>query len=197
MKLDFNNNTMKGVTLNKISKEFKSTGRISAKNVIWVEDRWVAQDASEFIISDKGAIELVSSGDIELPLKMNLDEFSDIKASHENMTILELKRYISKLEEEGYNATSYIVNMYGKITFPLINFLMILIGVPFAMKEGRRNSIADGVAMSVAIGFSFWVIFEISRSLGHSGVVPPIVAAAFTDVLFLAIGVYLFGSIRQ
>ena len=55
------------------------------------------------------------------------------------MNILELKRYISKLEEEGYNATSYIVNMYGKITFPLINFLMVLIAVPFAIKEGRRK----------------------------------------------------------
>ena len=87
--------------------------------------------------------------------------------------------------------------MYSKISFPLVNFLMILIAVPFAMKEGRRNSIADGVAMSIAIGFSFWVIFEVSRSLGHSGTIPPIVAAAFPDVLFLAIGVYLFGSIRQ
>jgi lipopolysaccharide export system permease protein len=79
----------------------------------------------------------------------------------------------------------------------MVNFLMVLIGIPFALKEGRRNSIADGVAMSVAIGFSFWVIFEVARSLGHSGVLPPLVAAAFTDVLFLAIGVYLFGYIRQ
>ncbi len=197
MKLNFNDNTMTGVTLNRISRDFKATGRIKAKSAKWVEDRWVAEEAREFVITDRGSIKEGKPGKIELPLKMSPDDFSSIKASHENMNILELKRYISKLKEEGYNATSYIVNMYGKISFPIVNFLMILIGIPFALKEGRRNSIADSVAMSVAIGFSFWVIFEVSRSLGHSGVVPPIIAAAFTDVLFLAIGVYLFGSIRQ
>ena len=197
MKLNFSDNTMTGVTLNRLSNDFKATGSIKAASARWVENRWVAEGAREFVITDRGSIKEVTQEKIELPLKMNPDDFSSIKASHENMNILELKRYISKLKEEGYNATSYIVNMYGKISFPIVNFLMVLIGIPFALKEGRRNSIADSVAMSIAIGFSFWVIFEVSRSLGHSGVVPPIIAAAFTDVLFLAIGVYLFGSIRQ
>lgn len=197
MKLNFSDNTMTGVTLNRLSDDFKATGTIKAKSARWVEDRWVAEEAREFIITDRGSIKEGPPGKIELPLKMSPDDFSSIKASHENMNILELKRYISKLKEEGYNATSYTVNMYGKISFPMVNFLMVLIGIPFALKEGRRNSIADSVAMSVAIGFSFWVIFEVSRSLGHSGVIPPIIAAAFPDILFLAIGAYLYGSIRQ
>jgi lipopolysaccharide export system permease protein len=197
MKINFSDNTMTGVTLNRLSDDFKATGTIKAKSVKWVKDKWVAEGAREFFITDRGSIKVGKQGNIELPLKMNPDDFSSIKASHENMNIWELKRYISKLKEEGYNATSYTVNMYSKISFPIVNFLMVLIGIPFALKEGRRNSIADSVAMSVAIGFSFWVIFEVSRSLGHSGVIPPIVAAAFTDVLFLAIGAYLFGSIRQ
>ena len=197
MKLDLKNKTLRGVTLNKTSKDFKAVGRIIAKSAAWEDNKWVALEAREFVFTDVGSVEPGRSGRLVLPLKMNPDDFSSLEASHENMNFLELRRYISKLKHEGYNTTRYIVDMYAKITFPMVNFLMVLIGIPFALKEGRRNSIADGVAMSVAIGFSFWVIFEIARSLGHSGVLPPIVAAAFTDVLFLAIGVYLFGYIRQ
>jgi lipopolysaccharide export system permease protein len=197
MKLDLKNNRLNGITLYKTSKDFKATGRIVAKSATWTNGRWLTNETREFVFTKKGSVEEAHSEQIELPLNMHPDDFSSLEANHENMNFLELKRYISTLKEEGYNTTRYVVDMYGKITFPLVNFLMILIGIPFALREGRRNSIADGVAMSVAIGFSFWVIFEVARSLGHNGVVPPIVAAAFTDVLFLAIGVYLFGYIRQ
>ena len=197
MKLDLRNKTLNGITLYKTSKDFKATGRISAKSATWERNRWVAIDASEFVFTEKGSVKPVRSGRIELPLRMNPDDFSSLEASHENMNFLELRRYISTLKQEGYNTTRYVVDMYGKLTFPMVSFLMILIGIPFALKEGRRNSIADSVAMSVGIGFSFWVIFEVARSLGHSGVIPPIVAAVFPDVLFGAIGVYLFGYIRQ
>ncbi|MEE9542979.1 MAG: LPS export ABC transporter permease LptG [Thermodesulfobacteriota bacterium] len=197
MKLDLKNKTIRGVTLYKTSKDFKATGRIKANSATWENNIWVAANASEFVFTEKGSIEKAHSGQIDLPLNMSPDDFSSLETSHENMNFLELRRYISTLRQEGYNTTRYIVDMYGKLTFPMVNFLMILIGIPFALKEGRRNSIADGVAMSIAIGFSFWVIFEVARSLGHSGVIPPIVAASFTNVLFLAIGVYLFGYIRQ
>ena len=80
MKLDFANNTLRGVTLNKISKDFVSTGSIRAKSAKWVNDRWVAIDAREFVITDKGATGARTSGDIDLPLKMSVDDFFKYKS---------------------------------------------------------------------------------------------------------------------
>jgi hypothetical protein len=78
----------------------------------------VALEAREFVFTEKGSIEPARTGRIELPLKMNPNDFSSLEASHENMNFLELRKYISTLNQEGYNTTRYVVDMYGKLTFP-------------------------------------------------------------------------------
>ena len=66
------------------------------------------------------------------------EEFASPESSHENMSYAELKDYIEGLRKQGYDATRYTVDLYGKITFPLVNVIMVLVGIPFALRGGRR-----------------------------------------------------------
>ncbi len=67
----------------------------------------------------------------------------------------------------------------------------------FALRAGRHGGIAAGVGLSVVIGFGYWIVFGMAKSLGSSGILPPLVAAAFPDALFLALGALMFGYVRQ
>ncbi len=79
----------------------------------------------------------------------------------------------------------------------MVNFIMIFVGIPFALKTGRHGGIAAGVGLSVMIAFSYWIVFALTTSLGHSGILPPLIAASFPNILFLAGGALMLGYVRQ
>ncbi len=196
-KLDLDEAILEGITLYELREGFEAESRITAKRADWDGNVWIAEGVSRILLDGSTPREDTPTGGFVLPGLGGPEEFSSKKASHESMNFKELKRYIRELEKEGYDTTRYLVDLYGKFSFPLVNFIMVLVGVPFALRPGRRSGLAEGVAVSVLIAFSFWIIFAICRSLGQSGIIAPIAAAAFPDLLFIAIGIYLFSHIKQ
>jgi lipopolysaccharide export system permease protein len=77
-----------------------------------------------------------------------------------------------------------------KIAFPVINFLMILLGFPIALGLSKGGT---PLAITIGIGtcFLYLVAFGFSRSLGLSGMLPPIASAWLANVLFFFVGAYL------
>jgi len=41
------------------------------------------------------------------------------------------------------------------------------------------------------------MVYALTRSLGQGGMVPPLMAAFFPDILFLAIGSLMYGYVKQ
>ncbi len=201
-KIDIDNNTIEGITFYSIKdpfKSFKADTRITALSAVWAGGSWRAGVARLNRFTEGGGIEEsveIGYNFTELSPPGELD-ISGTDRGQEDMGYLELKKNIAELKEEGYNTDKFTVDLYGRFSFPLVNIIMVLIGIPFALRPGRHGGIADGIAVSVVIAFSFWIVFAIARSLGQSGVLPPIIAAGFPDLLFVAIGVYLFTYVKQ
>ncbi|HHL40117.1 MAG TPA: LPS export ABC transporter permease LptG [Deltaproteobacteria bacterium] len=194
---DIEKGTMRGVTLYELKRPFGLAGRIHAREAGWKGESWVADEAEIQRFDGNEVVEEKTVKKFVLPGLKAPDEFTNLETSHEKMSFSELRDFILDLEAEGYNTSRYRVDLYGKITFPVVNLIMVLVGVPFALKTGRYGGIAVGVGLSVLIGFSFWIIFAVSRTLGQSGILPPLAAAAFPDVLFFAVGALMFGYVRQ
>lgn len=194
--MDLKKNELKGFTLYEIEKPFKVKRRIQSKVVEWKDRRWVASEATVWSFSGGEAVKK-EVGSIEVTGLMEPEDLADVENLQKNMGFMELRKYIQGLEADGYEASRYKIDLYGKITFPLVNFIMVLVGIPFALKTGRHGGIAVGVALSVVIAFSYWVVFAVTRSLGQAGMVPPMLSAAFPDILFFAVGALMYGYVRQ
>lgn len=195
--MDTKGSVLNGVTLFLLDKPFAVTERINARTAAWRGNEWVAESAEVWRFTpDGGAVKTAGSG-VRLPGIMPPEELTSAESAYKNMSFFELNAYIKGLVAEGYNATRFKIDLYGKITFPLVNFIMIMIGIPFALKTGRHGGIAVGIGISVVIAFSFWVVFAVMRSMGVSGVVPPIVASVFPDLIFFAAGALMMGYVRE
>jgi lipopolysaccharide export system permease protein len=194
--IDLEKNILRGVTLYKLD-DFSLEGRTHARKVEWEDGRWVAEEATGLTFIEGSVIDVYREGDTAFQSLKGPEDLVIFEKSYEDMSFTELKHYIQGLEKEGYSADRYRVELYSKFTFPLVNFIMVLVGIPFALRTGRHGGIAVGVGLSVVIGFSYWIIFGVTKSLGQSGILPPLVAAAFPDILFVAIGVLMFGYVRQ
>ncbi len=181
----------------RIEKPFTVTGRISARDVLFDGVDWITKTATVWKFTANGQALRTSVDGYVVEGLAGPDEMAGLDKHRKNMPIGELMRYIRGLEADGYDTHRYRTDLYCRFTFPIINFIMLFIGIPFALKTGRHGGIAIGVGISVIIALSFWIVFAATKSLGHGGIIPPLLAATFPDMLFVAVGSLMYAYVRE
>jgi lipopolysaccharide export LptBFGC system permease protein LptF len=72
---------------------------------------------------------------------------------------------------------------------------MVLLGLPFAFKVGRRGSLY-GIGVALLLVLVYWAVLAIFNALGLETLLDPRVAAWAPNVLFGLLGVYLMLYIK-
>jgi LPS export ABC transporter permease LptF/LPS export ABC transporter permease LptG len=111
------------------------------------------------------------------------------------MSAWELRRYINELAQSGFDVVRLSVQFYRKFSFPLIAFVVALLGIPFSLTMGRKGAIS-GIAVSIAIAIVYWCVSSLFEAMGNLSQLPPIVAAWSPDLLFGLVGAYLLLRVR-
>jgi lipopolysaccharide export system permease protein len=195
--LDPHQKVLNGFTLYQFDDHFQCTKRIDAREVKWVEGRWWFYDGTVRDFGEIGSTEIIPFEIIEFDLGEDWESLRSIGGYSEEMSYRELWTYIQKIQAAGYNATRYLVDLYSKFSTPLLNLIMVLIGIPFALKTSRSGGVALSIGISVMIGFTYAVIFYIFISFGKSGVLSPFLSCWTPTLLFGLAGVLTLMSIRQ
>jgi lipopolysaccharide export system permease protein len=84
---------------------------------------------------------------------------------------------------------------YGRLAAPWTCLVVVLIAIPFGAATGRRNLFV-GVAGSIFICFSYFVIQQIGLALGSGGYLPAWLAAWLPNLIFGAFGLALMIRVR-
>jgi lipopolysaccharide export system permease protein len=121
-------------------------------------------------------------------------DLTGIMKKGEEMTYTELSSYIKDVEAEGYDATSYKVDLRAKIAFPFICVIMCIVGTGLALRKRKREGLAGSIFLGIVVAFLYWTVYSFSLSLGYGGVLPPVIAAWLANVTFTGWGVYVLLS---
>jgi lipopolysaccharide export system permease protein len=195
--LDTRQKALKGFTLYEFDDQFRCVQRIDAKEGKWVQGKWRLYEGASRDFDEGGSIRMTSFEEMDFPIKEDWEFFQKSSWDSDEMNYAELRTYIQKIQASGYDATRYLVDLYSKLSYPLLNVIMVLIGIPFALKTGRSGGVALSIGISLMIGFSCAVIFYVFISFGKSGVLPPILASWIPTLLFSLAGIFTLMSIRQ
>jgi lipopolysaccharide export system permease protein len=188
--------SLHGVTLYYFDDDFHLSKRIDAKNAQWHNNQWVFREVVTRNFKRDKTLTTSFQQQAVIPLKETPDTFKQKIRKPEEMSYRELKEYIAKTTREGYDITKYLADMYAKISSPFINFIISLLGIPFAIRLGRHGGFALGVTFSFVIGFTYWVFFNICLALGHGGALPPFISAWIANLIFGTLGVYSLLQVR-
>ena len=188
---------IEGIVIYEFERPFNLKTKTLARRAEWKDSAWVAPSAELWSYTPGSAPLKEEKNDLVLPGLPPPEELLGAEKSIEDMSFTELSAYIRGLNKEGYDTSRYRVELYTKVTMPFLNFIMVLLAVPFALRSGRNSGIAGGVVVSVAIAFTYWIVLGMAKSLGSSGILPPFIAALLPDAVFLALGVLLFGYVKQ
>lgn len=185
-----------GLTLYEIDSKFNITARVDAEEAKWLTGKWHVVKGIKRQFED-GLIKTSLIENETIPLQEGPDKLPGTEKLADEMSFSELRGYIKELKGDGYDATRYIVDLHGKIAFPFINIIMVIVAVPFTLKTGRHSGMAMGIGLSIIISFSYWIVYAVTTSIGYNGLLPPIIAAWSSNMIFGIIGILMFMNVRQ
>jgi lipopolysaccharide export system permease protein len=123
-------------------------------------------------------------------------DFIAKRVSPENMGYGELYRYIQTKSAVGGDVTTERTDFQWKFSYPLINIVIVLFGLPIAMRV-RQSGMALNFGIAMAVTFVFRVLIEVFRAFGHNGNLSPEVSAWTPIGIFFVAGILMLARIRN
>jgi lipopolysaccharide export system permease protein len=188
---------MHGVKIYYLGNDFSLPETVEAEALTYTEGNWVLSKGIRRKFQSDGTIQIKRFDEQIIPINKKPRDFKQMVVQPEEMTYERLQAYIDQLSADGFDATRYRVDLLGRQAFPFINFMMVLVGIPFALHDRRSTGVARGAAISLFLGLCYYLVFSVTISLGHVNALSPWLSAWAANLLFLGIGTYLFLNIRH
>ena len=127
-------------------------------------------------------------------IKINkLNSFKSVRKAQ--LPIREILEYERLHPGDTSKRTMLDTKLHGRLAAPWTCFVVVLIALPFGAASGRRN-VAVGVASSILICFTYFVLLQLALALGTGGYVLPWIAAWSPNAFFALVGLALTWRVR-
>jgi lipopolysaccharide export system permease protein len=120
------------------------------------------------------------------------EDIKRVVKKSEEMGFLELLAYIKNIENEGYDAYVYKVDLYAKLAFPFVSFIMCLVGAGIASRSKLKESLSVSIFYGICMAFFYWIFYSFCLSLGYGEMLPPFMAAWAANVVFFCLAILVF-----
>lgn len=187
----------RGISIFKIQKN-SLVQRIESEEASWIHESkssryWKLSNVTIFDINS-GNIEKSASmvyRDLDPPAYLN-----ETVKNPEDMSISELRRYMKKLNSAGFTDAKLVVDLNAKITYPVINVFMMLLGIAVAFSIRFKSGII-AAGFGLFISFLYWLGYTFMLSLGYAGILNPLISAWFIPVTFGSFAIFLNIRIQE
>lgn len=169
------------------------TKRIIAEKGNWNGSIWVLENVTLYDIGTGTIRELLT---MDYPQLESPDLFAEDIKKPEEMGISELYRYAQRLKKAGFNNLKLIVDLNSKVTFPLINIFMMLIGISLSARVRLGGGLINA-GLGLLISLAYWFSYTFMLSLGYATIIPPALSAWIIPCAFGALSGYLFWKIPE
>lgn len=188
---------LKGVTVWTLDSSLNPVSRIDAERAEFNAGRWTLKQvhAKDFSAGSGFTSSMVPS--MEIALNLKVDDLKVLDKNADSLSYRKLNDYAENLQRGGYQAFRYRTMMHAKLSAPFAALVMVILGIPFAMRNSRSGGVALGIGASVAIGFAYFVVNAVLLSYGRSGALPPLAAAWGANGLFALGGVWLAMTVKR
>jgi len=198
-KFSVKDSTMEGITILEQDKHQNITKKVVASKGVWKEGIWTFYNSITYDFDENDQIK---QGPVYFKEEiMNITEtpkdFLSQVQLPEFMNTAQLDDYIYRLSKSGAETVvrNLKVDLYQRYASPLTSLVIIIVGIPFALKIKKRVTALASFGICFMLGFLYYVSNAISVAFGKAGFLPPIVAVSLSHVLFFLLGVFAVYSL--
>jgi lipopolysaccharide export system permease protein len=109
----------------------------------------------------------------------------------DQLSAWQLHRYISHLQENNQDTSSYELAYWHKIMTPVATAVMVILAIPFVFSQVRTGSFGRNLFFGIMLGLMY---FAFDKGFGYVVLVsdiPPMLGAVIPTAVFFLIGLFL------
>lgn len=170
---------------------------IRANSMVWADSGWILKEAAKRIFEGNREISYNKHDTLFATFLSQTPEIMSHKIKKPRDTrFFELLELIQLKKLMGQDTARDLVELYLKFSFPFINFIIILLGVPLASNPSRAGG-SVGLGLSVIISFLYFVILRAGQSFGYNKELSPLLSVWIGNIIFFLIGAVMFFKARK
>ncbi len=198
-KIDVEGETLRDIHLFHFDRAFRLDLITEAAEAHYTPEGWVLLNGNQRRFQPDNTVELHLFTEQLVAIPLIPSDFStSLAGNSETMTFQEIRNYVGRFRHEGISFTRLLTDYYGRLAFPLVTVIMVLVGIALSLQRSgvRGGSMAMGIGQALIVGFCYWTTHSIAIALGRGGVLAPMLAGWMANVLFLSFGLYLLLKVR-
>ncbi|PNR95290.1 LptF/LptG family permease [Petrotoga sp. 9PWA.NaAc.5.4] len=188
--LDRENGILYDVLLYEVGKNYTTV--FNAQEAQKAPDGWYMKNGKMFKTNKDGFLDLdVSFEQLELDIDQEVEEFLNLSKGANEMTSKELKEKIQTFSKLGLDVSGLVVSYQSKFANSLAPLVICVLGIALSLFLNLSSK-----SWSVIITFVLVIIYQGSgawlSALGKEKIIDPLIAAWIPNIIFGAIGLFLF-----
>jgi lipopolysaccharide export system permease protein len=198
--VDVGGRTLQGVRLFHFDRAFRIDQIIEASEARFVGDGWILHDGVRRTFGPGNAVDPDVFAEQPVSIPLIPDDFAtSLTGNSESMTFRDIHNYIARFQPEGALFARLLTDYYGRIAFPLVTVIMVLVGIALGLRQSgvRGGGMAVGIGQAFIVGFCYWTTHSIAIALGRGGALAPMLAGWMANILFASFGLYLLLKVRH
>ena len=174
-----------GVTVLQYDKKSLFMERIEAKSASLNDGFWKLADA--WVTRPGQATEFYKQ--YILSTYLTRTQVTDALGSIISISFWDLPKFIALSEKAGLSATKYQVQYQLLMVRPIQMVVMVFLAATVSLRTFRFGGIQTMIITGMIAGFGFFILAEVSRQVGISGLTPPMAAAWVPVAIVLCLSI--------
>ncbi len=189
---DAGKNILYGVTLHDIDRQFRLKRLFEIPVAVWTGTGWDTSGGTvtEFEPDGDGIPRDLQPGEIEI--RDTPTQFRRKRRRSYEFNFRQLRNQVETLESKGLDANEYRVDMHHKIAVPFSGLIAVAIGLALITRGSQRSGLGYNVGLAMVVVFFYWAMMAVTVSAGHTGNLPPMLAAWAANLTFGAAAGFIY-----
>lgn len=189
------NGRASGIHLYRFDAQGKLLQSTSAKQGLYVDQRWQLQRVEHTLFGEK-RISRQFEKSAEWKSSVTPEVIDVVAIPPENLSILDLREYITYLHENELEAQRYELSFWVRIATPFATAGMILLAIPFVFGSLRAVGVGQRIVLGALIGIGFYLFNGIFGRIGVVYNLSPIFSAMTPTVMVYLAWFFLMRRVK-
>ena len=171
------------VRLYEFDRDFRLRALRRAEQARWQNGQWRLEQVTETVIGQGGTRSQRLSDQV-WSSALTPDLLSVLMVVPERMSLQALNAYVNHLEENKQDAERYRIALWGKLAYPAVAPIMLLLALAFAFRPPRMGGAGGRLLSGILLGLGFHLLNRLASQVAQLQGWPAPLAALLPILVF-------------